>query len=86
MLIMAGRRFPCLKITFAFGMSLRDYFAAKAMGAILVNATAPSEEAAKEVAVLAARAAYMVADAMLAKGGSDGKYKIMNVKKCILKK
>ncbi len=55
--------------TITNGMSLRDYFAAKAMGAIMVNAAANSEEERGEIAQLTARAAYMVADAMLAERG-----------------
>jgi len=39
------------------GMSLRDYFAAKAMQALCMNPSATSE--------LVAQAAYLVADAML---------------------
>lgn len=40
------------------GMSLRDYFAAKAMQAWLVNVTSPKKE-------LCASVAYGIADAML---------------------
>jgi hypothetical protein len=45
-----------------FGMTLRDYFAAKAMAAILVNL--PAHIAPKDVPEMA----YAVADLMLAQG------------------
>lgn len=53
----------------AFGMSLRDYFAAKVMQAAMTNATLPGlfegDPAVVELCNQAAVCAYKVADAML---------------------
>lgn len=48
------------------GMSLRDYFAAKAMQSALVGAKAGSEENLPEMMRIVSRLAYMTADAMIA--------------------
>lgn len=48
------------------GMTLRDYFAAKAMLAILGGVIAKTENEAAEVPELVSGVAYLVADAMLA--------------------
>ena len=48
------------------GMTLRDYFAAKAMLAILGGVIAKTENEAAEVPELVSEVAYLVADAMLA--------------------
>jgi hypothetical protein len=47
------------------GMSLRDYFAAKAMQAALVNANAGSQDGINQLGKLVAQYAYLIADAML---------------------
>jgi hypothetical protein len=53
------------------GMTLRDYFAAKAMAAALVNASAGSAEQVPQMMELVAKAAYMAADAMLKARGAE---------------
>lgn len=53
--------------TYSFGgMSLRDYFAAKAMQAIIGTAAAPCFHLGKIDVEPAAESAYLMADAMLA--------------------
>jgi hypothetical protein len=49
------------------GMTLRDYFAAKAMSA-LVTASGDSEGLVEYVEEIVAQSAYKMADAMLAEG------------------
>jgi hypothetical protein len=51
------------------GMTLRDYFAAKAMHAALMTARGASSEA--QAVESAAKVAYMAADAMLAERAKD---------------
>lgn len=46
-------------------MTLRDYFAAKAMQGAIVNASATSEDHLSVLADLLSKGAYIVADAML---------------------
>ena len=53
----------------ANGMSLRDYFAAKAMHAALMTARGASSEA--QAVESAAKVAYMAADAMLAERAKE---------------
>ena len=54
------------------GLTLRDYFAAKAMHAVLNSATAAGAAVEPEDAAPLAKAAYFVADAMLAaRGGAQ---------------
>lgn len=48
------------------GMSLRDWFAGRAMQAALVNASASNEEVLGELFQTIAELSYMAADAMLA--------------------
>lgn len=48
------------------GMSMRDYFAAKAMQAAMTGASAGSEEALPMLMQTIARISYQMADAMLA--------------------
>lgn len=48
------------------GMSLRDYFAAKAMQAALQNISSCSLEDAERIALMTPELAYVIADAMLA--------------------
>ncbi|MEN9492831.1 MAG: hypothetical protein RJA63_3280 [Pseudomonadota bacterium] len=50
----------------AGGMTLRDYFAAKALGALLVGVTGVTPENRSNVFGLIAGASYDIADAMLA--------------------
>jgi hypothetical protein len=47
------------------GMSLRDYFAAKAMQSLLAHAVTQENDSASGVTASVSVAAYMVADAML---------------------
>lgn len=54
-----GQAFPCLELTDG-GMTLRDYFAAKAMQAIITGFSTSLPPT-----VMAAKAAYEYADAML---------------------
>ena len=48
------------------GMTLRDYFAAKAMATLMIGAVLPTKESRDEHLPLAAAVAYEVADALLA--------------------
>ena len=48
------------------GMTLRDWFAGKALGAMLVNSKAKSESEVPSMLQLAGSFAYIAADAMLA--------------------
>lgn len=48
------------------GMSLRDYFAAKAMQAALQNISSRSLEDAERIALMTPGLAYVIADVMLA--------------------
>ena len=48
------------------GMTLRDYFAAKAMGALISTAAAPCLNGLDGYETHTARASYKMADAMLA--------------------
>ena len=68
-----GPAFPMIRAVYGnsgwdneAGMTLRDYFAAKAMLAILGGVIAKTENEAAEVPELASGVAYLVADAMLA--------------------
>jgi len=59
------------------GMSLRDYFAAKALHGVLVTAEVKSEgvpigQAIEQAIPVLARFSYAMADAMLAARGSHG--------------
>ena len=47
------------------GMTLRDYFAAKAMQGAVVNASVEDQASVPELARLLAVGAYQIADAML---------------------
>ena len=68
-----GPAFPMIRAVYGnsgwdneAGMTLRDYFAAKAMLAILGGVIAKTENEAAEVPELVSGVAYLVADAMLA--------------------
>jgi hypothetical protein len=62
-LVKSTDQYPHYKVWGSEGMTLRDYFAAKAMGGILAdpNVTIGTDERAN----LLARSAYGIADAML---------------------
>lgn len=60
-----GPAFPRGEIESAKGMSLRDYFAAKAMEAIIIGNSALSV-CCREGAIGVSKDAYKLADAMLA--------------------
>lgn len=48
-----------------FGLTLRDYFAAKAMQSVLIGATVVGEDAIPKLAAQLGQIAYVIADAML---------------------
>ena len=62
-----GPAFPVKMGCFEDGMTLRDYFAAKAMQAFISSRPPPDEI----VGVNIAKAAYFMADAMLAARGQE---------------
>ncbi len=66
-----GPAFPCSHVDYLqFGMSLRDYFAGQAVGAILTldmtEAPGVRPKAGEDGNAMLARLAYSLADAMLA--------------------
>ena len=69
-----GPAFPASHFDLAdneHGMTLRDYFAAKAMASALWNASVSSEKALPALASAVARCSYLVADAMLAERAKE---------------
>ena len=57
-----GTAFPCHTIAMHEGMTLRDYFAAKAMQSLIINT---DENSAFEADLWVGRLSYEIADAML---------------------
>ncbi len=60
-----GAAFPTYKDSLYLGMSLRDYFAAKAMQGLLSSPRAPLGGKEDVTDLLIAKLAYVTADAML---------------------
>ena len=61
--------FPCKnypKVEEQFGMTIRDYFAAKAMQAKIQTSSSPAWILSKDDEALLAEASYSMADAMIA--------------------